>query len=314
METNASLHPVHASARLEWPSLVLALVIHGGWLVTTACANMMPWWVVMPIGAWLIAWHMSLQHEVIHGHPTRWPRVNDLIGSLPLSLWLPYQRYKQTHLGHHRGGNLTDPVDDPESNYVTSCRYEQSGRVERLLMQANNTLFGRLTLGPGRGILKFLRREAGLVRAGDATVQRIWLRHLLGVAAVAAWLSIFCHLSLVRYVLLFVYPGFSLALMRSFAEHRAADDADHRTAIVERTPILGLLFLYNNLHVVHHLKPGLPWYRIPGEYRRNRASLLRGNGGLVYDGYCDVARRYLLRQHDRLVHDGAKADHAGTIA
>ena len=25
----------------------------------------------------------TLQHELIHGHPTRWPRVNQLFGLLP---------------------------------------------------------------------------------------------------------------------------------------------------------------------------------------------------------------------------------------
>ena len=150
-------------------------------------------------------------------------------------------------------------------------------------------------------MLIFLRKEMAGVLAGDTATRRTWLRHLAGVAVVTGWLTQVCHLSLVRYIVLFIYPGFSLALVRSFAEHRTADDAEHRTAIVERTRILGLLFLYNNLHVVHHRNPGLPWYRIPAVYRADRAALLRGNGGLVYRGYRDVARRYLLRQHDVLV-------------
>ena len=71
---------------------------------------------------------------------------------------------------------------------------------------------------------------------------------------------------------------------------------------VENAPILGLLFLNNNLHVAHHLRFGLPWYQIPEFYRLNREALVRRNGGLVYDGYFDVFRRYGLAPHDRLVH------------
>ena len=75
-----------------------------------------------------------------------------------------------------------------------------------------------------------------------------------------------------------------------------------RTAIVENAPVLGLLFLNNNLHVAHHLRGCLPWYQIPTFYRLNRETLIRLNGGLVYDGYLDVIRRYALTPHDRLVH------------
>ena len=301
MPTTGRLNHTYLPAALEWPSLILAAVIHAGWLTATFYAARMPWWDLLPVGSWLVAWHMSLQHEVIHGHPTRLPWFNDLIGILPINLWLPYQRYKTLHLGHHLGANLTDPIDDPESYYVTSDHYARSSAVGRAFKHANNTLLGRITLGPARGILIFLHREAVTILSGDAATQRIWLRHLIGVAVVIAWLSQICHLSLVRYVVLFVYPGFSLALVRSFAEHRAADDPEHRTAIVEGARVLGLLFLNNNLHVVHHLNPGLPWYRIPAVYRADRAVLLRRNGGLVYRGYQDVAFRYLLRQHDTLI-------------
>ena len=290
-------HPLACTSLLiEWPTLALALLIHLGWMLATVAAASLPWWLVLPVASWLMAWHMSLQHEVIHGHPTPVARLNDLIGSLPLNLWLPYARYKASHLGHHRG-ELTDPVDDPESQYVTAARYRRSGPLGRALMRGNNTLLGRLSFGPARAILFFLAGELRALVADDRAVRQAWLRHLPGVALVVAWLVLVCHLSLVRYILLFVYPGFSLALLRSFAEHRAADQVSHRTAVVERTPLLGLLFLFNNLHVVHHLRPGLPWYRIPSAYRADRDRLLRDNGGLVYRGYGEVARRYLLRQH-----------------
>ena len=84
-------------------------------------------------------------------------------------------------------------------------------------------------------------------------------------------------------------------MVRSFAEHRAAPEAERRTAIVENAWILGPLFLFNNLHAAHHLRHRLPWYQIPKFYRLNRAALIERNGGLVYHGYLDVARRYLVK-------------------
>ncbi|NPD66232.1 fatty acid desaturase [Lichenicola cladoniae] len=289
-------------AKTEWPTLVLAACIYGGWMALTFYAGRIAWWLLPLPGAWLIAWHMSLQHELIHGHPSRFEWLNDLIGSVPLGLWLPYERYKASHLGHHRGDNLTDPIEDPESHYVTAERYRQIGPGGRWLLRAGNTLLGRMIIGPARAIATFLEHDARALLTGDADVRRAWLLHLPGVVLVLAWLLLVCNLSLVRYATLFVYPGLSLVLIRSFAEHRAADEPGHRTAIVEHAPVLGLLFLFNNLHVVHHLRPGLAWYRIPAAYRMNRPALLRDNGGLVYRGYLDVARRYLVRQHDLPVH------------
>ena len=84
------------------------------------------------------------------------------------------------------------------------------------------------------------------------------------VALVVAWLVLVCDMNLWIYFVAFVYPGTALMLVRSFAEHRAESDVDERTAIVENAPVMGLLFLYNNLHAVHHERPTMPWYRIPG--------------------------------------------------
>ena len=304
-----SFHP----ARTEWPTVILACVIYGGWLVATALQQRMSGWLLLPVGAWLTAWHMSLQHEVLHGHPTRRPWLNDLIGFPPLSLWLPYARYREQHLGHHAGADLTDPLDDPESYYVTREAWRSRTPAGRLLLAASGTLAGRILLGPLRGIAGFLQPEIARLLAGDKAAWRIWIPHLAGVALVLAWLHLVCHMSLLRYLAMFVYPGFALSLVRSFAEHRAAALHEHRTAIVENANLFGLLFLHNNLHVVHHQKPGLSWYRIPRAYRTDRARLIRLNGGLVYDGYVDVARRYLFHRHDRPDHPG-RGNPAGTGA
>ena len=48
----------------------------------------------------------------------------------------------------------------------------------------------------------------------------------------------------------------------------------------------------------------LPWYQVPKFYRLNRAALIEGNGGLVYNSYFDVARRYLVTRHDKPIYPG----------
>jgi fatty acid desaturase len=99
-----------------------------------------------------------------------------------------------------------------------------------------------------------------------------------------------------------VMPANALQLIRSFAEHRARATTRERIAIVERSWILGPLFLFNNLHALHHESPMIPWYRYNARYRLERERLIAENGALVYRTYLEVVARYLFRPHDSLLH------------
>ena len=281
---------------IEWPTLFLALVIHAGWLAATFWHERIPPLVLIVIGGWLIAWHGSLQHEIIHGHPTPWRRVNTVLGSAPLSLWLPFEAYRRSHLAHHAAEQLTDPAHDPESRYLAP----RAGVARRVLARLQSTLLGRLTLGPIIDISDFFAGQALALARGDKAAWKVWAIHLLTLVPVLVWLHVASHFPLALYALTFVYPGAALSLLRSFAEHRAQATPAHRVAVVENATVLGLLFLNNNLHAAHHAWPGAPWFDLDRLYASHRERLLRDNGGLVYDGYSDVARRFLLRAHDRV--------------
>jgi fatty acid desaturase len=289
-----------ASARnaVEWPTTLLVLFTYGSWLLVTASANVLPIWIVAPVVAVVLTLHSSLQHEVLHGHPTKWRAVNTLCGIVPLSLWLPFRRYKQTHLLHHIDDHLTDPLDDPESFYWTEEDWRRIGPIARALVSVQTTLAGRIVIGPFWSITRFLKAEARRVRLDAPGARRIWAEHLLWCVPVVLWVTVVAGIPLWLYGLAMVVPGTSLLLVRSFAEHKAQPGTRERVAIVENARLLGPLFLFNNLHALHHERPNIPWYRYPAWYRENRERLLAENGGLVYDGYFDVARRFLFSAHD----------------
>jgi fatty acid desaturase len=284
-------------ARLEAPTLALAVVIYGGWLGLTFFWRDLPIWLAAPAGAWLCAWQMSLQHEVIHGHPTRSQRLNDLIGSPPLNLWLPYVLYRDSHRRHHRDAHLTDPLEDPESAYVSAQAWRRAGPVRRGLHSACNTLIGRVVLGPPRAIVVFWGLQAWRIAGDRGRLARVCLVHGLGVALVLAWVCGVCHIGLFTYGVVVVYPATALTMIRSLAEHRAAEGEGDRTAVVERAGLLGWLFLNNNLHLLHHAQPHLPWYALPAQWRATRADLLTARGGPVYRSYLQVAVLYAFRPH-----------------
>jgi len=242
----------------------------------------------------VVTWHGSLQHEVLHGHPFSRRALNDALGSAPLSLWLPYQVYRRTHLRHHRAVELTDPVDDTESFYLTAEEWSSLSCVGRALHLANRTLLGRLTIGPVLGTWRFWRSELKRVRAGDRRAARAWMVHLVGVGAVAVFALGVCGLPAWIYLLGAVYGARSLGLVRSFCEHRWVADDSTRSAVVRSGQLFSVLFLYNNLHHTHHARPALAWYRLPATAIELGSDEKAAAGAGWYRGYFDVARRYLV--------------------
>ena len=286
-------------AGVEWPTLWLILACHGAWLLGVFAWSAAPV-PAMGLLAVAVAFHASLQHEVIHGHPTGRRRLDEALVWPAYSLVIPYERYRDGHLAHHRNPWLTDPYDDPESNYLDPATWRALPGWLRAVLRFNNTLFGRLLIGPVVSQCRFVAGDLMAARAGDRAVVAGWLRHLAPAALVLACVA-WSPMPLWAYALA-LYGGLSLLRIRSFLEHQAHDRASGRTAIVEDRGPLALLFLNNNLHVVHHMHPGVPWYRLPALYRSRRDRYLARSGGYVLAGYGEVFRRYLWRAKDPVPH------------
>ena len=210
-----------ATAAIEWPTFLLILATYAGWLASTLAYRRWPLVLVAPVTAVVIALHSSLQHEIVHGHPTRWRRINRLLAIVPFTPWLPFARYEESHLAHHRDARLTDPYDDPESYYWTRADYARLGGIGRSLVRVQETLAGRVTVGPFWVTGRFLLAELRALWAGQPGVRAVWAEHLLWCVPLAVWLRSVCGMPLWIYVLTMAIPGTSLTLTRSFAEHRA---------------------------------------------------------------------------------------------
>lgn len=299
-----SRHATHwmRPKRIEWPTLLVAFAVYSGFVLLTLNYHSLPWWLVFALGGFVVSWHGSLQHEAVHGHPTSWRWLNELLVAPSLWLWMPYRVYFKLHLKHHRTSNLTDPLEDPESYYVTHNRWVRMNPLLRALLRFNNSLAGRLLVGPFFAVLGFWSGEFRAWRRGEGLDGTAWLLHILGSTVVLVWVLGVCSIPLFEYLLLFVYPGVSLTLMRSFLEHQANPKSQDRTVIIEAEFPFALLYLNNNLHTVHHDRPGTAWYRLPAIYRNQRAEFLSSNGGYFYSGYREVARRFLLKSKEPVIH------------
>lgn len=279
--------------RVEWPTVAVWCTIAGGFAAILRWHDELPTVVVVAALAVLAAWYNSLQHEVIHGHPTPWRRVNVAMAALPIGLVIPYSWYRTSHLAHHRDEHLTHPTLDPESFYVSAAAWESYGRAHRAALGVLNTFPGRTLIGPpvltGRTIVaavSALRAQPG------ATAIRI-ARHLAGVAAILA-VVVVSGLDVWVYLIGAAWLGWSISLVRSFAEHRFVDGGT-QSAVVRAGPVMSLLFLNNNLHLSHHARPGVPWYQLPALHERLEADAVAATGAGLYTSYLDVARRFIVR-------------------
>src|SRR5208337_1496905 len=73
--------------QMDGPTWLVAAAIYASWFLLIWYAVRLPWWFIVPVGAYLIAWQFSLQHEAIHafrGVPA-WLRFAVVFP--PLGLW-----------------------------------------------------------------------------------------------------------------------------------------------------------------------------------------------------------------------------------
>ncbi|HEY5700768.1 MAG TPA: fatty acid desaturase [Gammaproteobacteria bacterium] len=273
----------------EWRTLAVASAIYAAFVVLTLNHAALPWWALLLAGGYVTAWQGSLQHEVVHGHPTPHPLLNELLIFPGLWMWLPFRLYRNSHLSHHATPVITDPVDDPESYYLSHEAWSRAGPIRRAFYRFHNTLAGRLTLGPAVSVYRLMAGEYRRLVSGDYSGLSPWLLHIAGCTLVLGWAVGVCGMGVLEYLAYFAYPGLSLTLLRSFAEHQASIDHDERTVIVRSGPLMSLLYLNNNLHAVHHAEPGLAWYRLPA--RARSANL----PAYAFRGYGEIAARHLFK-------------------
>lgn len=287
--------------RFEAPTLAVLVLCYGGWAIGTTWAAA----VWLPLGMGMVvlaaALHSSLCHEALHGHPTPFAWLNEALVFPALSVCIPYRRFRDTHLAHHYDERLTDPYDDPETNFVDPAVWAGFSTVWRAVLRINNTLLGRMILGPMIGQMSFMAGDLRLIRAGDTSVLRAWVWHIPAIGLVLWWVVAVGQMPFWAFVLS-TYAGHSILKIRTFLEHRAHEAARARTVIIEDRGPLAFLFLNNNLHVVHHMHPKVAWYRLPALYASKKAHYLARNDGYLYRSYTEVFGKYFLRRKDDVPH------------
>jgi fatty acid desaturase len=165
------------SRAVEWPTLLVFVATYAVWAIaTTLIWDLSPTLAILT-AALAIAQYSSLSHEVLHGHPFPSRRLSEALVFPGLTVYVPYLRFKDLHLQHHFDPALTDPYDDPESNYVDPAVWARLSAPARALLRFNNTLAGRMLLGPAISTWALVRgdvRVTGGWRWPGRCICRVW--------------------------------------------------------------------------------------------------------------------------------------------
>lgn len=283
--------------KTEWRTLALISACYGLWLILLLglswASPLLAGLLIIPI----LTLHSSLQHECIHGHPFAHRWLNDAIIALPIGLLIPYLRFKDVHLQHHQNASICDPYDDPESWYLSQDFWGRLPRIVKLLFQVNNTLIGRMALGPAISLLRLAISDGRAILAGDRRVQLAWALHILLGTGIAIVASRWSGIGLPGY-LACCYGGLSILMIRTYLEHQAEESAGGRSVIIEDKGPLSLLFLNNNLHAVHHAYPAVAWHQLPSLYQRHRDRFVAMNKGYGFTSYGEILRRFAFHRKE----------------
>ena len=252
-----------------WGTLALSLACLGGWGTVTVLAlrGELSYAGACVANLVLVYAMYSPQHEANHGNISgdrsefRW--VDDWVGRmLSVPLLLHWSGWRHVHLRHHAHTN--DPRRDPDSYLAGPA----------LLLPLKWAALELLTLASVLpGLRDPIQRRLGEAH-GNRAGRRDW--HVLGLlgAALAGYGA--------EAVWLWYLPGRLAELLMmgvfSWLPHHPYDTTDrYRNAAIVLFPGATWLLMGQNFHLLHHLFPRVPHYRLPRLYRDLR-SLLEASG------------------------------------
>jgi beta-carotene hydroxylase len=261
-----------ATPAFAWPTALFAIVLWSahGVALWGAWTGRWPAAAVVAVASLCAYGSFTVLHEAVHGSLCLKPRtLNTVVAMLAaLPLMAPGWAFRFLHLEHHRHTN--DPDQDPDywNGRGPAWALPLRWAVADLAQWA--FYFRRAR---GRPLAERVHTVVGL---SAIAVALAW-----GVAQGHGWALLWAWVIPARVAV------FALAFSFDFIVHRphavtAAQDRLRATRILEVPRPVGLLLLGQHLHLLHHLHPGVPFYRYRAAWndlREVHAVLNYMNGG-----------------------------------
>ncbi len=202
----------------------------------------------------VLALHMvgTVIHDASHNVAHRDPIVNAILGhGSALMLGFAFPVFTRVHMQHH--AHVNDPDNDPDHFVSTG---------------------GPLWLIAAR----FFYHEIFFFK------RRLWrkfelLEWFISRAIVIGVVLLAIHYDFIGFIMNFWFSpalvvGLMLGLFFDYLPHRPFKERDRwKNARVYPSPVLNLLIMGQNYHLIHHLWPSIPWYKYQGAYYATRPLL-----------------------------------------
>lgn len=261
-ESRLSRKELLARVPMAWPTLVLSLVVTSLWLGSTVLAltGAIPMGLAVLLNIVAAFGAFTPMHDASHRSVSSTPTVNAVVGRLSsLLLLAPFPAFRWVHLEHHKHTN--EPEHDPDY---------WSGKGPTWMLPLR-----WLSQDLHYYVLYFEALDRRPVRERREVLSSLVLFYGAAVAlALAGYL--------IPVVLLWLVPARLATAMLAFSfdylphrPHRITSKQDrYRATHILADPWLTPLFLYQNYHLIHHLYPGVPFYRYARVFDAQQAELV----------------------------------------
>lgn len=250
------------SPSIAWPTVALAVLlplILGGLIYAGLSGAVAPAWLTLPI-AFISYAHYSLVHESIHGNVVAAPRslafVNVIVGWIgSIGLGMGWPILQRTHVLHH---SHTNTEKDPDIS-VKGTFWQLMWKWAVGIPQSLVPYF----------LLPFIARGGYSGLRSILSVREVWLSSLPTLFTLALLGVAIATGHVLDWLLLWFLPTRLAVLMLmvffQWLPHYPFDRTDRYGATrISLWPGGDVILLLQNLHLMHHLWPGVPFYN----YRR----------------------------------------------
>lgn len=266
-------HPGEVIPKVAWLTFVLgagSLVVLVASTIAGICYGALPW-VTIPLNAAAIYGMFMVAHEGLHGtlSTVRW--VNPVISRIAWAFFLPYiclPAFTYAHMEHHRNAN--DAAKDPDM-------FANHGPGWQLP-------FRWLTMDAFYAVWYFRHLPERLRRSRQRPLAEIVEGAVVFPVSVAVFAAMIATGHLATLVIVFVIPQRVAMLIIGWwfdwlphhgLEVTQRENRYQATRLwVGAERVLLPLMLSQTYHLVHHLHPGLPFYRMWRIWRRNEDAYL----------------------------------------
>lgn len=256
---------------VAWPTLFFSVAVLAAWVAVAALAwqDLLGWKVTFVLQTVLAYLAFTPMHEAAHGNIAGRSKalkgIERLLGWLSgLPLVAPYPAFRKLHLEHH--GHTNDEEKDPDFWVAGTSRWGILLRCATLLPH----YYWRIFVGAVRSPAS--RDSATLIALGVYAAGAVGL----SIAGHGAWV-------LAAWIGPALFATTFLAFAFDWLPHQPhGDRSRYRNSRILLFPGLGVLLTNQNLHLIHHLYPRIPFYRY-GTFFNEVRPALKAKGAPIVD-------------------------------